>query len=112
VLQCYSVTVLRCYGVTVLRCYGVTVLRCYGASIVNRNTNNVPAQIEIVVAKGLIENGDNVTVIAPVSYEDFLELDFPTGTNFLALGTVYEGCADVHAKNMTDKNHVNIMTPP
>ena len=41
------------------------------------------------MAQGLIDNEDNVTVMAPISYEDFSLLGFPVQTNFISLGNVF-----------------------
>ena len=39
-----------------------------------------------MISRGLVENGDNVTVMAPVSYADFQTMGFPDKTAFLSLG--------------------------
>lgn len=42
-------------------------------------------KIQTILAEGLIKNGDNVTVMGPISYEMFNELEFPVQTNFISL---------------------------
>ena len=39
-----------------------------------------------MIAKGLIENGDNVSLIAPISHDAFSALQFPRETHFTSLG--------------------------
>ncbi|XP_063692207.1 UDP-glycosyltransferase UGT4-like [Bolinopsis microptera] len=54
-------------------------------------------RIQTVMAKGLIDNEDNVTVMAPISYEDFSLLGFPIQTNFISL----ENLAKVQQTGLT-----------